>query len=53
MDALARRCDTLIIGGAMAYTFLKAKGVDVGGSRIDNGKLTPRSESWSAASREV
>ena len=40
VDALARRCDTLIIGGAMAYTFLKAKGVDVGGSRIDNGKLT-------------
>lgn len=40
VDALARRCDTLIIGGAMAYTFLKAKGVDVGNSRIDNGKLT-------------
>ena len=40
VDALARRCDTLIIGGAMAYTFLKAKGVDVGSSRVDNGKLT-------------
>lgn len=39
VDALARRCDTLIIGGAMAYTFLKAKGVDVGGSRVENSKL--------------
>ncbi len=39
VDALARRCDTLIIGGAMAYTFLKAKGVEIGGSRVENGKL--------------
>jgi phosphoglycerate kinase len=39
VDALARKCDTLIIGGAMAYTFLKAKGVDVGGSRVENGKI--------------
>ncbi len=39
VDSLARRCDTLIIGGAMAYTFLKAQGVDVGGSRVDNAKL--------------
>jgi len=39
VDALARRCDTLIIGGAMAYTFLKAQGVDVGGSRVENGRI--------------
>jgi 3-phosphoglycerate kinase len=39
VDALARRCDTLIIGGAMAYTFLKAQGVDVGNSRVENSKL--------------
>ena len=39
VDALARRCDTLIIGGAMSYTFLKAQGVDVGNSRVENGKL--------------
>ncbi len=39
VDALARRCDTLIIGGAMAYTFLKARGVDVGSSRVENNKI--------------
>ena len=39
VDALTRRCDTLIVGGAMAYTFLKAKGVDVGGSRIEGNKV--------------
>ena len=39
VDALARRCDTLIIGGAMAYTFLKATGVDVGASRVENAKI--------------
>ncbi len=39
VDALTRRCDTLIVGGAMAYTFLKAKGIDVGGSRIEQNKV--------------
>ena len=27
---LLEKCDTLIIGGGMAYTFLKAKGMEVG-----------------------
>jgi len=39
VDALARRCDTLIIGGAMAYTFLKAKGEEVGNSRVETAKI--------------
>jgi len=39
VDALTRRCDTLIIGGAMAYTFLKAKGIDVGRSRVEGSKI--------------
>ncbi len=29
---LLEKCDTLIIGGGMAYTFLKAKGYEVGKS---------------------
>ena len=39
VDALARRCDTLIIGGAMSYTFLQAKGIAVGNSRVESGKI--------------
>jgi len=39
VESLARRCDTLIIGGAMAYTFLAAKGIDTGNSRIEKGKV--------------
>ena len=39
VDALTRKCDTLIVGGAMAYTFLKAQGVDVGGSRVESNKV--------------
>lgn len=36
---LLEKCDTLIIGGGMAYTFLKAKGCEVGTSLVDNEKL--------------
>ena len=39
IEALASRVDTLLIGGAMAYTFLKAKGVDVGASRVEVDKV--------------
>ncbi len=36
---LIEKCDTLIIGGGMAYTFLKAKGYEVGTSLVDNEKI--------------
>ncbi|MDD2971908.1 MAG: phosphoglycerate kinase [Lachnospiraceae bacterium] len=36
---LLEKCDTLIIGGGMAYTFLKAKGYEIGTSLVDNEKL--------------
>lgn len=36
---LIEKCDTLIIGGGMAYTFLKAKGYEVGSSLVDNEKI--------------
>ena len=36
---LLEKCDTLIIGGGMAYTFLKAKGMEVGASLVDDTKL--------------
>lgn len=36
---LLEKCDTLIIGGGMAYTFLKAKGCEVGSSLVDEEKI--------------
>ena len=36
---LLEKCDTLIIGGGMAYTFLKAKGLSVGKSLVDNEQI--------------
>ncbi len=36
---LIEKCDTLIIGGGMAYTFLKAKGLEVGTSLVDEEKI--------------
>ncbi len=36
---LLEKCDTLIIGGGMAYTFLKAKGFEVGTSLVDNEQI--------------
>ena len=36
---LLEKCDTLIIGGGMAYTFLKAKGYEVGTSLLEEDKV--------------
>lgn len=36
---LLEKCDTLIIGGGMAYTFIKAQGGNVGLSLVDETKL--------------
>lgn len=36
---LLDKCDTLIIGGGMAYTFLKAQGKEIGTSLVDNEKV--------------
>ena len=36
---LLDKCDTLIIGGGMSYTFLKAMGKEVGTSLVDDTKL--------------
>ena len=36
---LLEKCDTLIIGGGMAFTFLKAQGYEIGKSLVDDTKL--------------
>lgn len=36
---LLEKCDTLIIGGGMAYTFLKAQGYEIGKSLLDDTKI--------------
>lgn len=39
IENLLNKVDTLIIGGGMAYTFLKAKGCEIGTSLVDNEKI--------------
>lgn len=39
IDSLLNTVDTLIIGGGMAYTFLKAKGYNIGNSLLDESNL--------------
>lgn len=39
INNLLEKCDTLIIGGGMAFTFLKAKGYEVGNSLVDLEKV--------------
>lgn len=39
IENLILKCDKLLIGGGMAYTFLKAKGYDVGHSILDEESL--------------
>lgn len=39
INNLLEKCDTLIIGGGMAYTFLKAQGKEIGLSLVDNDKI--------------
>lgn len=39
LESLLSKVDTLMIGGAMAYTFLKAQGHNIGKSRFEEDKL--------------
>src|SRR5215467_12900231 len=49
IQSLLSKVDSLIIGGAMAYTFLKAQGQPVGKSRVENDKLDLANELVRAA----
>ncbi len=39
INNLIEKCDTLIIGGGMAYTFAKAQGYEIGNSLCDDTKI--------------
>ena len=57
LDVIAHllgKVDRLIIGGAMAYTFFKSRGVPVGGSRVEDDRLdAARAITADAARRDV
>lgn len=39
IEALLEKVDKIIIGGAMAYTFLASKGINIGNSRVETDQL--------------
>lgn len=47
---LLERVDTLIVGGAMAYTFLRASSLDVGKSRVEHDFLSEATQILETAS---
>jgi len=51
IENLLPKVDALLIGGAMAYTFLKAQGVEVGKSRVEEDNLPVARKALDAAER--
>jgi phosphoglycerate kinase len=51
IENLLPKCQTMLIGGAMAYTFLKAQGIEVGKSRVEEDKLSLASRLLDSAKR--
>ncbi len=39
IESMVKECDKIILGGGMCFTFLKAKGIDVGSSIVDEENI--------------
>ncbi len=52
LENLLDKVDNLIIGGGMAYTFIKARGGDIGSSLVEEDKLDTAIKILSAASKK-
>lgn len=44
LNALVKKCDIIIIGGGMVFTFLKAKGISVGTSLVEEEHVSTAKE---------
>lgn len=53
IDNLISICDRILIGGAMAYTFLKAQGQNVGTSKVEQDKLEDAKKMLDAADGKI
>jgi phosphoglycerate kinase len=51
IENLLPKCQAMLIGGAMAYTFLKAFGVEIGKSRVEEDKLSLANKLLDSAKR--
>jgi len=52
IKSLLNKVDSILIGGAMAYTFLKAQGIAIGRSRIEGDKVELAKELLAEAARK-
>ena len=53
IEALLDRVDSLLVGGAMSYTFLKALGHEVGASRVEEDKLDVAKDLYERADGKI
>lgn len=53
IESLLDKVDTLLIGGAMSYTFLKALGHQVGSSKVEEDKLDVARELYERAGDKI
>jgi len=51
LAALAERADVLAVGGAMAYTFLRARGIPTGSSRVEEDRIDDARRIFAAAGK--